>query len=136
MPTKSEPMDPWTSGSQILGINKELIGRVRVAGLDQVERVLNAPKGTRLRFPDLIIAPIDRETIRWFIDWTNEPRGGSFYRDLLIRDNDRRSWFLLKGAWLQEYGRVEDGCNIVIHDASLETFETDLPAPGSLLGIG
>lgn len=128
-------MDPWTSGDQILAFNGKPIGKVRVAGLPEVERLLNAPKGTRISFPYLTFTALEDSTARWFVEWDNEPRGGSVYRDLLIRDNGRRALFTLQRAWIKgHHGRAEEGCRVVIQDASVERLTTGMP--DSSLGIG
>jgi hypothetical protein len=89
------PLDPWATGRYVFADEGQLLGRaVSVVGLDAALDVAAARRG---KFPDIAVDGMDGELHRW----TNErARAPGEQWDFVIRDNVKKRWVRLKGAFV------------------------------------
>jgi hypothetical protein len=100
MPTLGEPVDPWTIGSYIFADEGEMLGKAAVvSGLDAALEVA-AGRGGR-SWPDIRVDGMDRDLERWVFERAGPP---AEKWDFVIRDNRKRRWVKLRGAFVTKWG--------------------------------
>jgi hypothetical protein len=109
-----KPVEPWERGRYaFFGQEGELLGRAEhVTGLDEA---LEVAAGREFRnFPDIYIEGLDRDLERWVFEHAKSPREKC---DFLVRDNQRKRWVRLRGAFVRKGGGPS--CVWVINGAEI-----------------
>jgi hypothetical protein len=112
MPIVGRPLNPWETGRYVFADEGKLLGRaLSVVGLDVALDVAAARRGS---FPDIAVDGMDGDLQLW----TNErARAPGEQWDFVIRDNVKKRWVRLKGAFVVHSNAIQPSCVWAINAA-------------------
>jgi len=109
-------MAVWNAGTYVIGTEDDgPITTCMVVGLDSVLYAcdqVRAGSDSLIHVPDISISSVDPQATMWLQEWQKK----SEKRDILIRDNRKDRWVVLRGAFVSVF-RAYGQCEIALDSA-------------------
>ena len=113
MGVRATSVSEWDIGNFVFADEGALLGRAAsVSGLETALDVA-ACRGGR-DFPDILVEGMDADLRRWVEERAKDP-GAKW--DFLVRDNRRKRWVQLRGAFVVRLGSMSPYCAWAINGA-------------------